>query len=275
MKKFISFLLIIAVAAGCARHQGVDPYLSSDHLSTELELGEAIHQRIAASIPLCQNEQVTRYIQSVGEHLALRAGRKDLRYRFVVLEDDRIHATHAPGGFVYITTGFLEYIQNEIELAGVLAHELGHLQYKDPRFSAAIKAKDIVLQAGSVAAPVFGPIGALSLLGLIVVNELAMRDPSLMDKVKKADKRALWMMAEAGYDPQGLLNILHRVYDPHASDKPYLFDYLNSHPMTSGREAHLAQVFRKLPLADKQFDAGRDAYMAICRTPQDLTTTQT
>lgn len=263
MKKIVSFVLIVAVAAGCARHQGAAPYLSTDHLSTELELGEAIHQRIAANIPLCRNEQVTHYIQSVGEHLALHAGRKDLRYRFVVLEDDRIHATQAPGGFVYITTGFLEYIQNEIELAGVLAHELGALQHKDPRFSAVTKTRDFVLQAGSMAAPVFGAIGALSLLGLIVVNELAFSDPSLIDKIKKADTRALQMMTEAGYDPQGLLNILHRVHDPQSSHKPYLFDYLDSHPMTRGRETHLAQVFAKLPLADKQFDARRETFLTI------------
>lgn len=263
MNRFISIVIILGVVSGCARDQRMISHFPDRPISTEHELGEAINQRIMANIPACTNVQVTHYVQSVGEVLASHAARKDLQYRFVVLEDDRIHATHAPGGFVYITTGFLEFLQSEIELAGVLAYELAALHRKDPRLSAVMKTKDFVLQAGSVAAPAFGPIGALSLLGLIAINELAMSDPSLIDKVKRADARALTMMTSSGYDPQGFLNVLHRINDPQSKSRPYLFDYLESHPMPRGRESHLNEVFQKLPLADKQFDARREVFLTV------------
>src|SRR3989338_7752892 len=90
--------------------------------------------------------------------------------RFIVLEDDRIYATQAPGGYVYITIGFFKFLASEIELAGILAYEIGMLQYRDPRLSKLKKALDLLLQTGSYVGPAFGSIGALSVLGLALVG---------------------------------------------------------------------------------------------------------
>ena len=263
IRKVISAAMVFALISGCARDQRMISHLPNEHPSAELELGEAINQRITANIPTCRNLEVIRYVQSVGDHLAAYADRKDLTYRFVVLDDDRIHATHAPGGFVYVTTGFLEFLQSEIELAGVLAYEIGALQYRDPRLTGMKKTTDFILQAGSMAAPAFGAIGALSLLGLVAVKELVAHEPSFMGQVKKADGRALEMMTDAGYDPQGLLDVLRRINDPRSKYRPYLFDYLDSHPMTDERQTHLNQAFGSLPLDNRQFDSKRDVYLAV------------
>ena len=80
----------------------------------------------------------------------------------VGLYSEKIYATSAPGGFVYVTTGMLTYLENEAELAGILAHEIGEQQFKDPRFSKIQKGIEHMTHGVALVGPLFGQIGALA-----------------------------------------------------------------------------------------------------------------
>ena len=235
MKKAISYLLIIfTLFQGCAhRNQSITD--SSGYSTAELELGDAIHRHILQTMQVYQDKELNEYVRSVGQKIAAQADRKSLSYRFIVLEDDRIYATQAPGGYVYITIGFFKFLASEIELAGILAYEIGMLQYRDPRLSKLKKALDLLLQTGSYVGPAFGSIGALSVLGLALVGTVTSGERSLSQRVRDADKRALRYMTEAGYDPQGFIDPLRRMDQAVSTYRPYLYDYLESHPISTDR----------------------------------------
>ena len=262
MRKALASVLILSLLNGCA-HQSRMITDSSRYSTVETQLGEAIHRQIVASLSIYQGELLNHYVQSIGQKLARVSNRKNLAYRFVILEDDRIYATHAPGGYVYITTGFFRFLANEIELAGILAHEVALLQYKDPRLSKMKKALELMLQTGSQIGPAFGTIGALSVLGLALITYMTTTPKTLERRTREADRSALRYMVESGFDPQGLIDPLHRMRDSNSPYRAYLYDYLQSHPITSQRFKRLDQEFSKLPLSNGRFDAGRNVYLLM------------
>lgn len=254
----ISFVLVFCLLiSGCARNQQI-VRMSAD----EKELGNAIHQQILQTVPVYQEPALNHYVQDVGHKIVSHAGRKELSYRFIVLEDVRIYSTFAPGGYVYITTGFFQFLQSEIELAGVLAYEIAALQYKDPRLSRLKKSFDFLLKTGTYAAPAFGTIGVLSVLGLVLIGAATSGEKSDLAKVEQADKRALLYLFQSGYDPQGLINPLYRMGNLRSPHRAYLYDYIQSHPVDIVRLNKLNALFEKLPLDNKSFDAGRESFLA-------------
>lgn len=75
-----------------------------------------------------EDDEVQQYVNLVGAAAARNAGRPDAPFYFTAIDNDRIIASWScPGGIVAITTGFLRVMENEAELAGVLAHELAHV----------------------------------------------------------------------------------------------------------------------------------------------------
>lgn len=258
VQKHLSALLILCLLiSGCARNR-VGIHASS---SLETDLGNAIHQQILQTVPVHQEPTLNTYVQDVGYKIASRAERKELLYRFVILEDERVYSTFAPGGYVYITTGFFRFLQSEIELAGILAYEIAALQYKDPRLSRLKKALELTLRTGSYVAPAFGAIGALSVLGFALLGAATSGEKSLLKRVEEADLKTMNYLCQSGYDPQGFLNSLYRMYDPRSPHRAYLYDYLQSHPIDLIRLKNLNATFQKLPMENRNFDAGRNSFL--------------
>lgn len=75
-------------------------------------------------------DQLTLYVDKVGRNLAMQSGRPMIEWTFGVLESDDFNAVSAPGGYVLVTRGLLRQVDNEAQLAGVLAHEIAHVTEK-------------------------------------------------------------------------------------------------------------------------------------------------
>ncbi len=93
----------------------------------EARMGEESAALLLGAAPLVQNPGLQRYVNQVGQWIALQTGRHDVQWRFGVLETENINAFAAPAGYVFVTKGLLQRLQNESELAGVLAHEISHV----------------------------------------------------------------------------------------------------------------------------------------------------
>ncbi len=241
---------------GCARvpkASSVFPAASAS-AAEEVAIGEQIHAQILSSFYPYTEPKASNYLNEVGSALAAFAERKDLPYRFTLLYNDKIYAASSPGGFVYITTGFIFFLENEAELAAVLAHEIGQLQEKDPKLSKSRKILEAVTRGGTLIAPAFGEIGVLAALGLVMVRvmqERSQRTPA--DRLLAADNRALDYMVKAGYDPQGMIDLFYKFLNARREAAPYFFDYYQSRPITVERFQSLSEKFKQLPLQDKDF----------------------
>ena len=112
----------------------------------ERELGREVSAKMIAAFHIFRNDALARYVNEVGATVAAQSERQDIQYHFAVLDSDEINAFSAPGGYVFITRAALKLCEDESELAGVLAHEVGHISgkhvvhmiEKDKRLSAGV-----------------------------------------------------------------------------------------------------------------------------------------
>lgn len=269
MRRPTAFLLSLFLISACASDSKNSSSLQSGGTAhrplsraeaEEVAIGHQINASIMSSFYPYTEPKVVNYLNGIGEKLAARAGRK-IPYRFTLLYSEKIYATSAPGGFIYLTTGMLYFLENEAELAAVMAHEIGELQFQDPKLSNSRKVLDAVTKGGGLVAPAFGGIGMLALLGLVGVNMAVNRKgPDAEQKLSKADTLALHYMVESGYDPQGMMDFLYKFLSSNNEVIPFFFDYAKSRPITEERFHALQKEFAKLPLQDKTLAVNRKEY---------------
>ena len=96
----------------------------------EADIGRVVAARVLATYPLAKNEKLQKYVTLVGNTVAAYSARPTLEWHFAVLETDVVNAFSCPGGFIFITTGALDQIDSEAELAAVLGHEIAHATQK-------------------------------------------------------------------------------------------------------------------------------------------------
>jgi len=268
MQKILAvFLCLSLILSGCVssrtKQAGVEVGAS---ISEELSIGKKIHEEILSSFYVYTEPSIVGYVNDIGKSLTDYAERDKLPYQFTVLYSEKIYATSAPGGYVYVTTGMINFLQNEAEFAAVLAHEIGQLQYRDPRLSRLRKALAAVTQTGAAIGPAFGQLGALAVLGLVMVNAIVdVKEKTPQERISDADAHALQYLVEAGYDPQGLVEVLAKFLNADKDVLPYFYDYYQARPVSQERLTRLEKEFMELPLADKELTTRPRIYQEMTK----------
>ncbi|MBO9997403.1 MAG: M48 family metalloprotease [Cyanobacteria bacterium SID2] len=212
----------------------------------EVAIGSQINDRLLENdIALYQNSQVVEYVDRIGQRLVRVSDRADLPFTFQVVEDDRVNAFATLGGFVYVHTGLLREAENEAELAGVIAHEIGHIveRHAIEKMKQAAIAQGLLNAAGIDA-------DALVQIGY----ELAIRRPSSRSAEYEADDVGLALIESAGYAPIGMVNFYHKL-----TSQPSAPEFLSTHPNTNDR---IVRLQRQIDLATATRGDGldREAY---------------
>lgn len=219
----------------------------------EYYVGRAVAARLTTTYPLYRNTRQTEYLNLIGQSLALHSEKPATfgGYHFALLDSPEVNAFACPGGIILITRGMLSSVQNEDELAAVLAHELAHIIHRDG--VAAISSSrwsEAALLIGSNAAKEFGSKDTAKLVTLFegsiddVVKTLVVNGYG-RDQEKNADSAALGYLAAAGYSPQGLTGYLTRLDQAGRGSKGGI---LATHPGTEERLENVRQA--KLPAAN-------------------------
>ena len=245
LKKTILVLLCFALTSCASQTQNPSKKVSA--VSSELETGQMLHEQITSDFAVFDDAALQAYVQKIVNDLSVHAKRK-LDYEIVILKDERIYAISAPGGKIYITTSFLTFLTSESELAAILGHEIGQLQYLDPQFNPVKKTVKGITKTGQIIGPFFGQIGALAALGMVALQAAYARDPNLETRVQASDRWAMQQLLAAQYDPQALLSVLEHFakYDRQALS--LFYDYYQSRPITVERLNAAQQEFKKLDL---------------------------
>jgi predicted Zn-dependent protease len=201
----------------------------------EAGLGAQMHAQLRREADLLEDRVVSRYLEQLGQRIVAASDAEGADYRFYVVVDDRINAFAAPGGYVYVNTGTLLRVRNVGELAGVIAHEIGHVARHHvaenvARQRAARTARGIGVVAAAVAA---GPAGAsaASLLGGLA--SLAALNSFGREAEREADAFAVEVLPRAGYDPDGLVTFFQTLLRETGGGESGSF--LSDHPATEAR----------------------------------------
>jgi predicted Zn-dependent protease len=195
----------------------------------ERKIGQDVSAKIRQRFGVVQNVPVHKYVTLVGLTLARQSERPGLPWTFVVLDTDGVNAFASPGGIVHITRGALGLIKSEAELAGVLAHEIGHVAHKHT-VNAIRKNRTVQMgtsESLSNRAPFVDKI-ANKAYEMVLENKFDRGDEMDADKVSVA------LTEKAGYAPGTLAAFLTRL-DERNKDQPAQNGLFASHPETKER----------------------------------------
>src|SRR5262245_9633993 len=93
----------------------------------DVELGRELADEADYALALVTDSYANTYISALGNQLAAHAPGYKYPYQFKIVDDNAINSFALPGGRIYVTSGLMQAAQTESQLAGVIAHELGHV----------------------------------------------------------------------------------------------------------------------------------------------------
>ena len=201
----------------------------------EVALGREITGSILGAAPLVKDETLQKYVNQVGRWVASQSERPDLPWKFGVIESADLNAFAAPGGYVLITKGLYQKLQNEAQLAGVLGHEIAHVVKKH---QLKVLQKQQLLNAGAGwLSDKFGKNDKLAKKALANGAEISARSLD-KDAEFEADRMGVVLASRAGYDAFGLPEVLQTIGQTNKSDNSVALLY-KTHPAPDERLAKL------------------------------------
>ncbi|MEP6946651.1 MAG: M48 family metallopeptidase [Acidobacteriota bacterium] len=215
----------------------------------DIKLGNDAARKVDQQFPILNDDDATRYIESVGNRLVDAIPREfqqpAFNYRFKLVNASDINAFALPGGPMFVNRGMIEAAKNEGEMAGVMAHEISHVALRHAT-AQATKQGSVGNQLGMI-----GLILGGAVLGGQTGAELgAAAAQTWMTKYSReyetqADVLGARIMANAGYDPRDLANMFKTIASEGGSRTP---QWMSDHPDPGNRynninrEAGLLQV---------------------------------
>ena len=110
-------LVLVALAAGCGT-------LS---VKKEQDLAKQFEREVSREYRFIRDRVVNAYVTHIGEAILRPLGPQPFQYSFQVVDDDEVNAFAGPAGQIYVHSGTILRARNVAELAGVIAHEIGHV----------------------------------------------------------------------------------------------------------------------------------------------------
>lgn len=229
-------------------------------LEKEQQLGAEYARELRQQLDFVREEVVVSYVEQIGRDLVKAAGPQPFQYHFYVVEDPTLNAFAVPAGYIYVNTGTILAAANASELAGVMAHEVGHaaLRHLANNYNKQ-QGAGVLYKLGALGAAIFLPgagAAAAQLGGQLAV--IGVLNSFSRDDEAAADNFAVEVMPKAGWNPQGLVTFFQTLKDETAANgRPP--EFLSSHPTTESRiEATQARIrAAKLPEGLKEGDAGK------------------
>jgi predicted Zn-dependent protease len=220
------------------------PSLGEDSLiniERETNLGRTVYDRLLASGLIESDPQLDRYINDLGFRLLAGLQNRVRDYRFFIVRDDSVNAFALPGGFVGINRGLIHYARNQHQLASVMAHEIAHVRLRHglemlEKGSEVNTATLLTMLAGLLLGGVDSQLGAAVLYGGVAGGQQAMVNFT-RENESEADRVGIELMADAGFDPNGMVEFFTIMSKLSGSSEIGNIEYLRTHPLNSTRIA--------------------------------------
>jgi len=212
----------------------------------EIALGEDLTARLLGAMPPVDDPALQTYVNRVGRWLSLQTERPNLPWRFIVTDTDSIGAFAVPGGSIVITSGLMQLMRDENELAGVLAHEIVHVVERH-HLRAIMKQARTELAKDMAAELAQAYLKKNSMLTEALLNSGMKLYASGLNQADElsSDVAGSEIAARGGYDPLGLLLVLTTL-DTINSEEPRMAVMFSTHPPTAERIDNLAQALEPI-----------------------------
>ena len=226
----------------------------------EVAMGQQTDPQVIRTFGLYEDAELARYVAALGKKLGALSHQPNLAYSIKVLDSPVVNAFAVPGGYVYLTRGILAYLNDEAELAGVVAHEIGHIaaRHSAQQYSRAQVAQ-LGLGLGSMVSKTFRKYAGVAELGVGMLFLSFSRDDE-----RQADALGVEYSSKAGYDSNHMANLfvsLERL-NPGESQGG-LPGWFSTHPNPPDRIAAIKRDTQewRAKIQRTQFAVNRDQYL--------------
>ncbi len=208
----------------------------------EIAIGRQIATEVEQQAKLVEDPIVTEYINRVGQNVVLNSDAK-VPFIIKVIDSDEVNAFALPGGFFYVNKGLILAADNEAELAGVMAHEIGHVA---ARHAMENQGKLQAINYGMLAGIIFG--GGIA--STILQNAGGLTQALAFFKFSRgaeeeADNLGVQYLYAAGYDPTAMSTMFEKLSSKNKKKPGTLSKLFSSHPQSvERRDTSLTLVAR-------------------------------
>lgn len=209
----------------------------------ERRLGEAFMRQVRRTQKVLNDPELTAYIQALGNRLAANADDSTQPFTFFLVDEPTINAYAGPGGFIGVHTGLVEAAKSESELAGVLAHEIGHVTQRHLyRAYDNARKMSLPLAAIALAGILIGATGGLGGAGIAAVagaQATAVQSQLNFSRnnEQEADRVGIRTLAISGFDPMAMPTFFERLEQDSRYYENKAPEFLRTHPVTTSRIA--------------------------------------
>jgi len=273
------FFLIFAILflPACSRRTNRSGVMSQELPLTvgdiaEIRNGEENHQKVLWQHKLYNNPTLETYLNVIAASIAEVSTRPSLPYRVYLLDEEEVNIFGGPGGHIYVTRGFLDFVESESELAGVIAHEIGHISHYDyaniPHFSKMKTIYQGLLKGTDIAKNTIGTYGTAAYYGVKGVGQAA---PQIAKQFTEdaeviADEKAVEILVKAGYDPRGFERFVDRLAKVPVSDVGRFVMLMNTHPPFPARRRLLHDQVQEIPMEEGKIEFRKDMLNEVRQT---------
>lgn len=254
--------MIGGVLAACSTNPatGQKQFTALMPASQEAGIGASEHKKVEAQFGKFIEGPTADYVRQVGNRVAANTERGDVQYQFYVIDSPIVNAFALPGGYIYVTRGLMVLANNEAELAGVLAHEIGHVT---GRHSAARASQGTLVGLG---AAILGAAVGNSAVSQVanVGGDLYVKSYS-RGQEHEADSLGVRYLSRAGYDTQAMASFLASLQAETAlqakvaGKEGSVPEYFSTHPLTQDRVVNASNEAGRYPAGSAELN--RDGYL--------------
>jgi len=238
------WIFLTPVVAACATNPVTGkPEISLVSEQQEIQMGQQGAQQVAQQVGLVKDQALQNYLQTIGSGIATKSERPNLPWTFRAVDDPSPNAFALPGGYVFVTRGLLDLMNNEAELASVLGHEIGHVTARHSVHQMSEQQlAQLALGVGAILSPTVAQLGDVASQGLGLLFLKYSRDDE-----RQADDLGFRYALNQGYDVRYMDDVfrsLQRLGE--ASKESPLPSWLATHPGEAERiqtiDSKLAQL---------------------------------
>jgi predicted Zn-dependent protease len=225
------FLLLIST---------VEITYASFTLEDEKKVGKEFYEKMVENKILVQDKRINDYMNQLGNLILSHSQRAPFEFKFSIIKSSAINAFATPGGYIYVNSGLFTILENEGELAGVLAHEIGHVNAHHIADIISKSQKVNIATLAAILAGIFLGGGQLApaAISFSLATGTSLNLKYSREHEEEADKLGLSYLVDSGYDGMTMVDFLKTMKrsEYYSNIMP---SYFLTHPGTEERIAYL------------------------------------